>query len=69
MIQYAKGNYEIENFGGWEFTVQAVRDINTNERIFIFEMEGANEGDESVSVFVSREEAKELAKVLIEMAE
>lgn len=51
------------------FTVQAVRDINTNERIIIFEMEGANEGDESVSVFVSREEAKELAKVLIEMAE
>lgn len=69
MIQYAKGNYEIENFGGWEFTVQAVRDINTNERIIIFEMEGSNEGDESVSVFVSREEAKELAKVLIEMAE
>lgn len=69
MIQYDKENYDIENFGGWDFTVHAVRDINTNEKVIMFEMEGANEGDESVSVYVSREEAKELAKVLIEMAE
>lgn len=69
MIQYDKENYDIENFGGRDFTVHAVRDINTNEKVIMFEMEGANEGDENVSVFVSREEAKELAKVLMGMAE